>query len=107
MEKTKTRDNWLQAVSQLAKLQQSNDEVPLSKSLFSVIRRGIHDDDDADKDDDDVANDDDDDDVKDDDVAKDNDADKEGDWTERDLHPRHLRPHSYLKLITPPGSSSS
>ena len=73
MEKTKPRDNRLQAVSQLAKLQQSNDEVPLSKSLFSVIRRGIHDDDDADKDDDD-------DDVKDDgDVAKDNDADKDDD----------------------------
>ena len=71
-----------------------------AKVFFSVIRRGIHDDDD-------VANDGDDDDVKDDDVAKDNDADKEGDWTERDLHPRHLRPHSYLKLITPPGSSSS
>ena len=60
-----------------------------------------------DDDDDDVANDGDDDNVKDDDDAKDNDADKEGDWTERDLHPRHLRPHSYLKLITPPGSSSS
>ena len=68
----------------------------------------MHDDDDADKDNDDAANDGDDDDVKDDDdVAKDNDADKEGDWTEKDLHPRHLRPHSYLKLITPPGSSSS